>query len=276
MRAARALLGARALPGRLVLDKALPVASGLGGGSSDAGAALRLLRTALGLQIDDAGLEAVAAALGSDGPACLWGRPVVAQGRGERLSPAPRLPRLHAVLVNPRVACPTGAVYRGYDAGPPAGADRPDLPEAFETAEAVVDLLGRSRNDLEAPAAALVPPIAETLAWLRARPEVLFARLSGSGATCFALCADASAAERLAVDAAGQGWWAKACRLAVGPQRPLLKRPAPPQKKRRGSRSFRAHLSVSGRGPRSGRPARRARRCPDPLPRPQGQPAGRS
>jgi 4-diphosphocytidyl-2-C-methyl-D-erythritol kinase len=215
MRAARAL---GEPPGRLVLDKQLPVASGLGGGSSDAGAALRLLRAGR----SDAELEAAAAALGSDGVPCLWARPVIAEGRGERLSPAPRLPLLHAVLVNPRAPCPTGAVYRAYDAGPAAAADRPASPEAFADAAAVVSFLERTRNDLEAPAAGLVPLIADTLAWLRARPEVLFARLSGSGATCFALCEGAEAAARLAVDAEARGWWAKACRLGgPWPEGPL-------------------------------------------------------
>jgi 4-diphosphocytidyl-2-C-methyl-D-erythritol kinase len=215
MRAAAALGRA---PVRLVLEKQLPVASGLGGGSSDAGAALRLLRTAQ----SDAALEAAAAALGSDGVPCLWARPVIAEGRGERLSPPPSLPPLHAVLVNPRVACPTGAVYRAYDAAPPAEADRPPMPAAFEDAAAVVAFLAATRNDLEAPAAGLVPEIARTLAWLRGRPDALFARLSGSGATCFALCEDEAAARRLEADAAAKGWWARACRLGgPWPEGPL-------------------------------------------------------
>jgi 4-diphosphocytidyl-2-C-methyl-D-erythritol kinase len=213
LRAAEALGGA---PGRLMLEKALPVASGLGGGSADAGAALRLVRSARGLDIDDAALEAVSAALGSDGPACLWGRPVVAEGRGERLSPAPRLPALPAVLVNPGVACPTGAVYRRFDAvAPGPGADRPALPAAFDTAEAVAEVMAGLRNDLEAPAAALVPEVGLVLERLRARPEVLLARLSGSGASCFALCADGEAAARLAaaISQAEPGWWVRPCRL---------------------------------------------------------------
>src|SRR5438132_266970 len=100
LRAAQALFARirePAPPIGLVLEKALPVAAGLGGGSSDAGAALRLLRHALDAALDDAALQAVAAELGADGAACLWGRPVLAQGRGERLSPAPILPALDAV-----------------------------------------------------------------------------------------------------------------------------------------------------------------------------------
>jgi len=220
MRAARRLLelaGAGPLPGRLVLEKALPAASGLGGGSGDAGAALRLLRRALGLSIDDAGLEAIAAELGSDGPACLWARPVLAEGRGERLIPAPASPPLPAVLVNPRAPSPTGAVYRAFDASPPGqGADRPALTGFADAASAAAFLEG-CRNDLEAPAAGLVPEIAAVLAWLRGRPETLLARLSGSGATCFALCPDEAAAAALARAASAErpGWWARACRLGA-------------------------------------------------------------
>jgi 4-diphosphocytidyl-2-C-methyl-D-erythritol kinase len=217
MRAADRLLGADGPGFRLTLYKALPVASGLGGGSSDAGAALRLLRQALALPADDAALEAAAASIGADGPACLWGRPVLAEGRGERLSPAPAAPVLDAVLVNPGVACPTGAVYRAYDAGPPASADRPILSGRFEEVGAVAEALVACRNDLEVPAAALQPQIGRTLALLREAPEALLARLSGSGATCFALCADAKAAERLAgeVAAAEPRWWVRACRLGA-------------------------------------------------------------
>ena len=213
MKAAAALGGA---PGRLVLDKRLPVASGLGGGSADAGAALRLVRRVKAPELDDAALEAAAGAIGSDGPACLWGVPVLAEGRGERLSPAPRLPALDAVLVNPRVACPTGAVYRAFDAAPPGpGADRPDLPAAFPDAGSVADFLAGCRNDLEAPASALVPEIEDALERLRRRPETLLARLSGSGATCFALCGGAGAAVRLAsaISAAEPDWWVRPCRL---------------------------------------------------------------
>ncbi|MDR3510173.1 MAG: 4-(cytidine 5'-diphospho)-2-C-methyl-D-erythritol kinase [Caulobacteraceae bacterium] len=219
MRAARALIAEAADPPppfRLALTKDLPVASGLGGGSSDAGAALRLVRDAFAPEVDDARLEAIAAALGSDGPACLWARPVLAEGRGERLRPAPHLPTLDAVLVNPKVASPTGPVYRAYDAaGAPGAADWPDLPEAFETAEELAGFLALCRNDLEAPAAALAPAIADVLETLRGEPETLLARVSGSGATCFALCAGDIEAEGLAerLEQMRPGWWVKRCRL---------------------------------------------------------------
>ncbi len=219
LRAARALVAAAPAPAppfRLVLTKALPVAAGLGGGSSDAGAALRLLCETLGLKLGDAALEAVAAQIGADGPACLWGRPVVGEGRGEVLSPAPRLPTLDAVLVNPRVACPTGAVYRAYDAaGAFGGADRPLLPDTIDSVEEAAALLAACRNDLEPPAAALVPQVGEVLEVLRGESETLLARMSGSGATCFALCPGDIEAEGLAerLRALRPDWWVERCRL---------------------------------------------------------------
>jgi 4-diphosphocytidyl-2-C-methyl-D-erythritol kinase len=219
MRAARALVAAASSPPppfRLALTKDLPLAAGLGGGSSDAGAALRLLREALAPDVDDARLEAIALSLGSDGPACLWTRPVIAEGRGERLSPAPRLPVLDAVLVNPLVASPTGSVYRAYDdAGAPGGAERPPLPEAFESAEELAGVLAACRNDLEPPAVRLTPAIGDVLETLRGEPETLLARVSGSGATCFALCAGDIEAEGLAerLEQMRPDWWVRRCRL---------------------------------------------------------------
>lgn len=218
-RAADALSNLAGFPAPgLALHKALPIASGLGGGSSDAGAALRLLRAEFAPGVSDAELEAVAAGLGADGAACLWGRPVIAEGRGERLSPAPEAPMLDAVLVNPGVPCATGAVYRAFDALGRGGAGRPDLPARFASGPEVAEVLAACRNDLEAPALAIAPAIAPVLDRLRASPDALLARLSGSGATCFALCADRDAAERLArsLAAAEPGWWVRACRL--GPQ----------------------------------------------------------
>lgn len=203
-------------PMRLVLRKELPIAAGLGGGSSDAGAALRLLREALHLELTDEALTDIAAGLGADGPMCLWCEAAIAEGRGERLSPPPGLPEIHAVLVNPGVPSPTGPVYRAYDAaGAPGGSDRPPLPDTFDSVEELAAVLATCRNDLEAPAVALAPDIGSALQALRGEPEVLLARMSGSGATCFALCGGeleaASLAERLA--AARPDWWVRACRL---------------------------------------------------------------
>jgi 4-diphosphocytidyl-2-C-methyl-D-erythritol kinase len=218
LRAASVLLARAGRPGagaRLTLTKALPIASGLGGGSSDAGAALRLLNAMLGLGLGEAELEDVAAGIGADGAACLRGRMLIAEGRGERLSPAPPMPPLPAVLVNPGVPSPTGAVYRAYDAsGAPGGADLPSAPPLRTTLEAAA-WLATCRNDLEPPALTLEPRIGLALDALRAAPESLLTRMSGSGATCFCLCERdgeaAALARRLA--AAEPGWWVKACRL---------------------------------------------------------------
>lgn len=198
------------------LEKRLPIASGLGGGSSDAGAALRLIRDVFAPQIDDARLEAVAARLGADGPACLWGRPVLAEGRGERLTPAPGLPPLDAVLVNPGVPVSTPAVYRRFDtAGAFGDIVPPPLPDAFEDVQEVAAWLATQRNDLEAAAVAVAPEVGAVLATLRDEPEALIARVSGSGGTCFALCADDIAAETLAerLEAMAPHWWVQRCRL---------------------------------------------------------------
>lgn len=223
MRAARAFHAGAAAPlppFRLLLDKRLPIAAGLGGGSSDAGAALRLLRDALAPGLSDSALEAMACSLGADGAACLWGLPVIAEGRGERLSPAPGLPPLNAVLVNPLAPSPTGAVYRAYDTAiAPEGEARPWMPDAFESAEEIAAWLSAAtRNDLEAPAVALEPLIGEVLDVLRDEPETLMARMSGSGASCFALCASDIEAEGLAerLESMRPGWWVRRCRLDLG------------------------------------------------------------
>jgi 4-diphosphocytidyl-2-C-methyl-D-erythritol kinase len=198
------------------LEKNLPVASGLGGGSSDAGAALRLLRDVYTPGFDDARLERVAASLGADGAACLWARPVLAEGRGERLSPSPGLPVVDAVLVNPRVPVSTPAVYRALDASGAFGdVAPPRMPDAFESAEELAGWLATQRNDLEAPAVAVAPEVGAVLETLRDEPEALLARVSGSGGTCFALCADDIAAEGLAerIEALAPSWWVQRCRL---------------------------------------------------------------
>jgi 4-diphosphocytidyl-2-C-methyl-D-erythritol kinase len=219
LRAARALIAEARRPLApigLSLEKLLPVASGLGGGSSDAGAALRLLRETFEFQMDNARLEALAAALGSDGPACLWGAPALAEGRGERLSPAPGLPPLDAVLVNPRVAVSTAEVYRSFDASGRFGdVTPPAAPEAFEDATELAAWLAGQRNDLQAPAIAVAPAVGTVLETLANEAETLLARVSGSGGTCFALCASDIEAESLAerLEAMSPSWWVQRCRL---------------------------------------------------------------
>lgn len=219
LRAGKALLARAGKPeagARLILTKRLPIAAGLGGGSSDAGAALRLLNAMHGLGFDDSALESVAAEIGADGAACLRARLLVAEGRGEILSPAPAMPPLPAVLVNPGVPSPTGAVYRAYDAsGAPGGCDRPE-PPPLRNPRAAAEWLARRRNDLEAPALQMEPRIGEALEALRAEPEAILTRMSGSGATSFALTATRADAEALAgkLAAAHPTWWVRACTLS--------------------------------------------------------------
>lgn len=199
---------------KVVLDKRLPIAAGLGGGSSDAGAALRLAAETLGLEPDDPALETAAAVVGADGPMCLHARPAWAEGRGDRLTPEPRLPDLPILLVNPGVPSPTGAVYRAYDAGPVRAADRPAPPDDWSP-RGVAAWLSRQRNDLEAPALSLAPAIGDALAEVAAGDGVLMTRMSGSGATVFGLYADDEAARAAgqALSARRPGWWVRAGRL---------------------------------------------------------------
>ncbi len=217
LRALRALGDAAGIgepPLMVTLEKRLPIAAGLGGGSSDAGAALKLARDALGLDLTDDALADIAATIGADGPMCLHARTAWAEGRGERLTPEPRLPSLPALLINPGVASPTGEVYRAYDAGPPAAADRPAPPPAWDVA-AVLDWLAQQRNDLEPAAVARAAAIAAVLAAAEALPDVRLVRMSGSGATVFALfdapANAAVAARRLSESRAD--WWIAPTRL---------------------------------------------------------------
>jgi 4-diphosphocytidyl-2-C-methyl-D-erythritol kinase len=219
LRAARLLIdeAKRPLPPvGISLDKRLPVASGLGGGSSDAGAALRLLREAFGLSLSNDRLEALAVSLGSDGAACLWGAPAIAEGRGERLRAAPGLPPLDAVLVRAPVPVSTAEVYRKFDAlGRFGEVIPPAMPDAFEDAAELAAWLAGQRNDLEAAAIAVAPQVGAVLETLADEPEALLARVSGSGGTCFALCAGDIEAEGLAerIEAMAPDWWVQRCRL---------------------------------------------------------------
>lgn len=219
LRALRALGRAAGIgepPLAVTLDKRLPVAAGLGGGSSDAGAALKSAREALGLTLDDVALAAVAAEIGADGPMCLFARTAWAEGRGEALTFEPNLPSLPAVLINPGVPSPTGAVYRAYDAGPGATPDRPAAPANWSV-ETVIDWLAHQRNDLQAPAIGLEPVIGQTLDAVTAAPDVALARMSGSGATVFGLCRDSRTAQATAqaLAAAHPDWWVRACLLGA-------------------------------------------------------------
>ncbi|QYF86362.1 4-(cytidine 5'-diphospho)-2-C-methyl-D-erythritol kinase [Brevundimonas sp. PAMC22021] len=214
VRAVRALgeaAGVGEPPLRIVLDKRLPIAAGLGGGSSDAGAALRLAARVLSLNMNETRLERIADVVGADGPMCLRARTAWAGGRGEALTDEPRLPSLPVVLLNPRLPSPTGAVYRAYDANPAAEADRPAAPDDWSRS-AVIDWLARQRNDLEAPALSLTSGTGQALEAMRAAPNVRLARMSGSGATVFGLFDTAEDAERAAqwLCVSHPAWWTEA------------------------------------------------------------------
>ena len=202
-----------ATPFHVNLTKNLPLASGIGGGSADAAALLRLLRPRFGLASQ---IEAeIAIDLGSDVAACLLARPMIGRGRGEILSPPLRMPDLTAVLANPGVASPTAEVYRAYDTAPHEdGGELAPLPP-MSTPRDVAAVISSFRNDLEAPAIRLQPAIGETLDLLASDPDCLLARMSGSGATCFALTADAKGAAGLAERLAAQRpqWWIRATNL---------------------------------------------------------------
>lgn len=198
------------LAARLTLKKDLPVAAGLGGGSSDAAAALRALDAVWDLGFSTKALAEIGSAAGSDVPACVHARPLVMEGRGEIIKPLAAWPALHAVLLHPGVPVSTGAVFRDYDAHDPARLEPEPLAAAGDV-DTVVARLEASRNDLEAPALRLEPMIGDALAALRDTDGVKLARMSGSGATCFALYAGKSEADAAArrLNASRPGWRAR-------------------------------------------------------------------
>ena len=205
LRAARALKsdGGAAL----TLTKNLPVASGIGGGSSDAAAALRGLRTLWALSGDDAALCDIGAGLGSDIPVCVPARPSFMEGRGEILRPVEDMPRVAMLLVNPGVAVPTRDVFAALTDRSGAGMDLPR--GRFRDTADLLRFLETTRNDLEAPALRIQPVIGAVLSAIAAAPGALFTRMSGSGATCFGLFADDEACARAAaaLRTAYPGWW---------------------------------------------------------------------
>lgn len=204
LRAARSV-GANAA---ITLYKALPVASGIGGGSADAAAVLR----ALGRR------PAAPEALGADVPVCLASVSARMRGLGEIVDPLPGIPALHLVLVNPRVPVSTPEVFRALHCR-----DNPGLPDPPEGADAalLVEWLKAARNDLQPPAIRVAPVIADALAALVDAGAAL-ARMSGSGATCFGIFPDAAAALRAArsIAAARPGWWVADTRTLPSPARP--------------------------------------------------------
>jgi len=216
LRAARALaLAAGTGAGaRLVLDKRLPVSSGIGGGSADAAATLRALIRLWGVRLPADQLRMVAQGLGADVPVCLGSDPARMQGIGEVLGPAPSLPSCGMVLVNPGAAVSTPDVFRARSG---AFSEVPLLPAVWPDAAAMAAGLARVGNDLEASAMALCPAIGPVLDWLRVQPGCLLARMSGSGATCFGLLANPDAAAAVAARAPAS-WWAWGGAMTGGAQ----------------------------------------------------------
>ena len=253
LKAAR-LLSARAninSGARMVLQKRLPVASGIGGGSADAAASLRGLTSLWKLDISSEKLRAIAAELGSDVPVCLESAPAWMEGRGERITPIPWLPDCWLLLVNPLVSVSTADVFRKLGRSfhlPLEGGSKLSLsdsekrisgrsiveaapgPEKFALRlnfstlpqgeggdlALLVDFLRTTSNDLEAPARAIAPEINAVLAEIGCEPGVLLARMSGSGATCFGILADENAAQAAvnSIKSRHENWWVAAAKLA--------------------------------------------------------------
>jgi 4-diphosphocytidyl-2-C-methyl-D-erythritol kinase len=203
LRAADALRGVTGVTAgaTIRLDKRLPVASGIGGGSADAAAALRLLVRLWDVTVADDVLHVIGADLGADVPACVASRACRGEGRGDALAflDEGALAGRPVLLVNPRVAVPTGPVFQRWD-----GVDRGPLAEGDPLAVALA-----GRNDLEPPARAMQPVIADVVEALAASPGAVLARMSGSGATCFTLFDDPGARDAAdrAIAAAQPDWW---------------------------------------------------------------------
>jgi 4-diphosphocytidyl-2-C-methyl-D-erythritol kinase len=220
LKAAR-LLGERVpdmKAGSFTLDKVLPVAAGIGGGSADAAAALRLLAKLNGLALDDNRLVEVALLTGADVPVCLASRPCDMTGVGENLLPL-SLPKMPCVMVNPRVAVATKDVFSALGlrngellVGTSDILQAPEWPEAGASVEDWVEALAESSNDLEAPAMRIQPVITEVIAALNAANGAWLARMSGSGATCFAIFENTAEAQRAAqkIQLDHPQWWVHA------------------------------------------------------------------
>jgi 4-diphosphocytidyl-2-C-methyl-D-erythritol kinase len=206
LRAARSLAATVGVNphGALTLRKHIPVASGIGGGSADAAAALRLLCRAWGLQPGEATLDGIAGTLGADVPVCRRGVAMRMRGVGEQLSTAPALPACGILLVNPGVPLATVSVFRARTGSYSAEAALPDgWPDAGSLAASLAGL----SNDLQPAAISLVPAIAEVLSAISGTRGCLVSRMSGSGATCFGLFASAREAEAAAKAVARNDWW---------------------------------------------------------------------
>jgi len=214
LKAVNSFIDAAGLPSpeiRLTLSKRLPVASGIGGGSSDAATTLRLLQDYTGTSLTEETLNTLALSLGADVPVCLRAEPQRMCGIGDEIYPGPQLPKCGIVLANPRIGVSTPEVFKSL-----TRRDNPALPEfpdAFETLDALVRYIATCRNDLQAPAIKLCSEIGEIIAALEDDDRIALARMSGSGATVFGLCetGDALDIER-SLRERFPAWW-----IASGP-----------------------------------------------------------
>lgn len=212
LRAARALARQAGIESGMAarLVKHIPAAAGLGGGSADAAAALTGLMRLWNIPEDTVDLADLALQLGADVPVCLRRKPSFVGGIGELIEPAPRLPEIGILLVNPGVALATPAVFARRRVGfSPNGR----FSEAPVNAPALATLLASRGNDLSEAAIALAPVIADVLAALERTPGCHLARMSGSGATCFGLFDDEAAASCAAGAIAREGWWVKPTKI---------------------------------------------------------------
>ncbi|NKB29157.1 MAG: 4-(cytidine 5'-diphospho)-2-C-methyl-D-erythritol kinase [Rhodobacteraceae bacterium] len=190
-------------PARITLDKHLPAAAGIGGGSSDAAATIRALTHLGGTPPPDNSVLT----LGADVPVCLANRPARMRGIGGDIGKVPALPPAHLVLVNPGIAVPTAQVFAALDGR--SGKPMPETLPDWDDTDTLAQWLSGQRNDLETPACAIAPVINDVLTALSNQPDCLLARMSGSGATCFGLFATDTQAARAARDlgTAHPTWW---------------------------------------------------------------------
>lgn len=198
--------------GRFRLEKHLPVAAGLGGGSADAAAALRLVARVNPERARHLAWMAIAAAIGSDVPVCLGGRAAMMSGRGEHVAPLVVIPDAWLVLANPRVGLSTSRVFRALGAPALTAAPLASTAPALASLDDLTDYLSARPNDLEPVAIGLCPLVGHVRAALSQLDGTLLARMSGSGATCFALFADAALAKAGAATLAVRhpDWWVQA------------------------------------------------------------------
>jgi 4-diphosphocytidyl-2-C-methyl-D-erythritol kinase len=198
--------------GHIHLQKNIPLGAGLGGGSGNAASTLKLLAEYWGIKAHWDDLVSVASVLGSDIVACLHQKPLIMRGTGNEIVSPPHLPKLYGVLVNPLTLCPTPQVYKTYDTMPPSYHPPVEFPHKFETIQSLCEFLSaHTYNDLTDAACHINPMVRDILTTLQHHNLCLLSRMTGSGSTCFALCADKLSAENLVRDLkkTHQKWWVR-------------------------------------------------------------------